>query len=34
MRKKKAKNLAFSFDPASPPSAEGQALLDACCGAT
>ena len=28
-KKKQAKNLAFTFDPASPPSAEGQALLDA-----
>ena len=28
-KKKQAKNLALSFDPASPPSAEGQALLDA-----
>jgi len=27
-KKKQTKNLAFSFDPASPPSAEGQALLD------
>ena len=28
-KKKQTKNLAFTFDPASPPSAEGQALLDA-----
>ena len=28
-KKKQAKNLALTFDPASPPSAEGQALLDA-----
>ena len=28
-KRKQAKNLAFSFDPASPPGAEGQALLDA-----
>ena len=27
-KKKQAKNLALTFDPASPPSAEGQALLD------
>ena len=28
-KKNQAKNLALTFDPASPPSAEGQALLDA-----
>ena len=28
-KKKQTKNLAFTFDPASPPGAEGQALLDA-----
>ena len=28
-KKKQTKNLEFTFDPASPPSAEGQALLDA-----
>ena len=28
-KKKQAKTLALTFDPASPPSAEGQALLDA-----
>ena len=28
-KNKQTKNLALSFDPASPPSAEGQALLDA-----
>ena len=28
-KKQQAKNLALTFDPASPPSAEGQALLDA-----
>ena len=28
-KKKRAKNLALTFDPAAPPSAEGQALLDA-----
>ena len=28
-KRKQTKNLAFTFDPASPPSAEGQALLDA-----
>ena len=28
-KKQQTKNLALTFDPASPPSAEGQALLDA-----
>ena len=28
-KKKQTKNLEFTFDPASPPGAEGQALLDA-----
>ena len=28
-KKEQTTNLAFTFDPASPPSAEGQALLDA-----
>ena len=28
-KKKQAKNLTLTFDPAAPPSAEGQALLDA-----
>jgi len=28
-KRKQTKNLTFSFDPASPPGAEGQALLDA-----
>ena len=28
-KNKQAKNLAFTFDPASPPNAEGRALLDA-----